>query len=232
MNNPFNFFDKIYCINLKERKDRWDECLSNFEKYEINNYERFDAIKINADLPSKKKGQIGCALSFTSCVKEAINKNYNQILILEDDFIFHDEKNELFNKFSKSINDLPVDWDCLYLGGTVGDFYGILPFNKFTDNLFKLKCAHTTHSIAFSRKGMLKMVNFFKDKQNWQVELINNYEAIDIFLAKDYQKNTLSFITSELLCYQRISESNIESNVYDYSEWMNRNFNYFKTILL
>ena len=62
MNNPFNFFDKIYCINLKERTDRWENCLRNFEKYEITNYERIDAIKINAYLSSKRKGQIGCSL--------------------------------------------------------------------------------------------------------------------------------------------------------------------------
>jgi len=62
--------------------------------------------------------------------------------------------------------------------------------------------------------------------------MINNFEAIDIFFAKHYQNQTNSFLTSELLCYQRVNTSNIENRVtYDYSELMNRNFNYFKSIL-
>ena len=40
MNNPFNFFDKIYCINLSERTDRWNECLKNFERYEKEFYSK------------------------------------------------------------------------------------------------------------------------------------------------------------------------------------------------
>jgi hypothetical protein len=61
--------------------------------------------------------------------------------------------------------------------------------------------------------------------------LINNFEAIDMFFAKDYQHKTNSFLTSELLCYQRVNASNIENAIYDYSQWMDRNFNYFKSLL-
>ena len=54
---------------------------------------------------------------------------------------------------------------------------------------------------------------------------------MDVFLAKEYHHKTKSFITTELLCYQKINLSNIEDNTYDYSEWMNRNFNHFKNLL-
>lgn len=228
MNNPFRFFDKIYCINLKERTDRWESCLKNFEKYEISNYERIDAIKVNGDLPSKRKGQIGCSLSFAKCFDKIIKEKISKVLIFEDDFEFKLEKKELFEKLNKSIFDLPDDWDSIYLGGTVISDYGYLPLQKYTTNLYKLQSAHCLHSTGFSLNGVQKIINFFGNTENWHVNLINQYEAIDIFFAKNYQKETNSFITSELLCYQKINKSNIEDNIYDYSEWMNRNFNFFK----
>jgi GR25 family glycosyltransferase involved in LPS biosynthesis len=231
MNNPFNFFDKIYCINLAERSDRWNECLKNFEKYEINNYERIDAVKIDANRPSKRKGQIGCALSFATCFEKMKKENLKNVLLFEDDFEFKYDKEILFEKLNNSLKDLPEDWDSLFLGGTVVNNYGFFPIEKYSDNLFKLNSAHCLHATAFSRKGILKIFDSFDNKIDWHKELINNYENMDVFMAKTYQHKTKSFLTSDLLCYQRISVSNIESAIYDYSEWMDRNFNYFKSLL-
>jgi hypothetical protein len=45
--NAFSFFEKIYLINLEERKDRLENSLINFNNYEINNFEKFNGIKIN-----------------------------------------------------------------------------------------------------------------------------------------------------------------------------------------
>ena len=231
MNNPFNFFDKIYCINLSERPDRWNECLKNFEKYEINNYQRIDAVKIDANIPSKRKGQIGCALSFVKCFEKIKNENLKNVLILEDDFEFQTDKETLFQKLNNSLKELPEDWDSLFLGGTIVNDYGLFPIQKYSDSLFKLNSAHCLHAAAFSKKGISKIFENFNNKTDWYKELINNYENMDVFMAKTYQHKTNSFLTSELLCYQRVNTSNIENTVYDYSEWMNRNFNYFKSLL-
>lgn len=231
MNNTFNFFEKIYCINLSERSDRWNECLKNFEKYDIKNFERIDAIKIKEQIDPKRKGQIGCCLSYAKTIEKAIEDDVNRFLILEDDFHFCDEKHVLNIKLKKSIDELPNDWDLLYMGGTIGNFYGIDPIYKFTDHLYKLKCSHTTHSIGLSKNGALKIKDFFQNKTHWYIDLINNYEAVDIFLAKDFLHKNNCFITSDLLCFQRPNYSDIENATHDYSEWMNRNFNYFKSLL-
>lgn len=231
MNNPFDFFDKIYCINLKERIDRWENCLKNFEKYEINHFERIEAIKVNDNLSTKRKGQIGCALSFAKCFDKAVKEKINKILIFEDDFEFKYEKNQLFNRLNQSISELPCDWDSIYFGGTVVSDYGHIPLKSYSQNLYKLQSAHCLHSVGFSLKGIEKIIELLNKNNNWHNELINNYEAIDVFFAKEYQYKTQSFITSELLCYQKINQSNIESEIYDYSEWMNRNFEYFKNII-
>ncbi len=231
MNNPFNFFDKIYCINLKERTDRWEECLKNFKKYDITNYEQVEATKITSQLPNKRRGQIGCAISFSKIFDTAIKNNNEKILIFEDDFEFVDDKENLFNKLNNSINDLPQDWDSLFLGGTLVNDYGHIPIKKYSNTLYKLNSAHCLHAVAFSKKGLLKIKKFFEKNENWYLDLINKYEAIDIFFARDYQYQTQTYIPNEILCYQRVNPSNIENAIYDYSEWMDRNFEYFKTII-
>ena len=35
MNNPFDYFDEIYCINLDHRKDRWQHAQEEFKKVGI-----------------------------------------------------------------------------------------------------------------------------------------------------------------------------------------------------
>jgi GR25 family glycosyltransferase involved in LPS biosynthesis len=228
MENIFNKFDKIFCINLEERTDRWQECILNFEKHNITNYERIDAVKIKEQIDPKRKGQIGCCLSYAKTIEQAIKENLNQFLILEDDFYFSYQKDILNIKLTQSFNDLPNNWDLLYLGGTVGNFYGINPIDKFTNNLYKLNCAHTTHSIAVSKNGALKIKDSFSNKTHWYIDLINNYEAIDVFLAKDFQNKNNCFITSDLLCFQKPSYSNIENTTRDYTQWMMQNFTFFK----
>lgn len=37
MKNPFDYFDKIYCINLDSRTDRWERTQTEFEKVGIEN---------------------------------------------------------------------------------------------------------------------------------------------------------------------------------------------------
>ena len=198
MKNPFDNFDRIYCVNLKERTDRWQECLKNFKKYDITNFERIDAVKINENIHPKRKGQIGCALSFAKCFEDIKNNNYKNALLLEDDFEFKYDKETLFEKLNKSLNDLPNDWDSLYLGGTIVSDYGFFPIEKYSENLFKLNSAHCLHSVCFSKSGVNKIFKFFNEFSDWKAQLINNFEAIDIFFAKHYQSNTNSFLTSEL----------------------------------
>ena len=38
MNNPFEYFSEIYCINLDERTDRLEHAMNEFSKAGINRY--------------------------------------------------------------------------------------------------------------------------------------------------------------------------------------------------
>lgn len=87
--------NRIFCINLKERLDRWESLK------DIPNIERFDAIKSKdcsdfdlqlnpADLSSKlyfklHPGAMGCYLSHYTLWNKIVDENIEYALILEDD---------------------------------------------------------------------------------------------------------------------------------------------------
>ncbi len=220
----WDFFDKIYCINLEERKDRWVLCEEKFEQYNIINYIRFEGIKIKDNLSNKKLGQIGCALSFYRIIKNAYENFYKNILIFEDDFYFVRSKDQTEIILKESISNLPKEWDVLYLGANIVYDYSNCPLSFFNKYLFKLNSAYCTHSISFSRNGINKFINRFANEDIFINEIIEKYEAIDIFMAKEFCFKNSCFITSEMICNQCASFSSIEGYNCDYSNELLKRF--------
>jgi GR25 family glycosyltransferase involved in LPS biosynthesis len=231
MKTVCNFFDRIYCINLEERKDRWQLCEGKFEEYGIINYTRFEGIKVKGDLTSKKLGQIGCTASIYYVIKDAFENNYDNILILEDDFKFIVPKEELIESLEKAFEEMPEDWDMFYLGANVTNQILNNPIEKYSENLLKLNSAYTTHSIVLSKNSFSKILDFYGPDSDWVHNTMKNYESIDVFFAKDFQVSNKCFIWKELLCLQEPDFSSIENSFHNYTDQMLNNFNYFKSIL-
>ena len=140
-NNPFDFFEKIYCINLDSRKDRWEKCVSKFSSLGIKDkVERFSAINLShlKDLNPKIRGRAGCALSHALILRKAKDLKLNNYLVLEDDFDLCHSPNECLDSLSKSSSQLPENWNIFYLGGNLTDEYGVFPLENFSENLFRL----------------------------------------------------------------------------------------------
>lgn len=225
MLNPFDTFDNIYCLNLKERSDRWDQCVKNFEKYDIKNYEHFLAYKVRAeDISPKREGQLGCAFSFCEIFKDAKEKQYNSILILEDDFDFLFEKDVLFEKLNLCLDELPKDWDMFYLGANVMDEIHETPLENYSNNLLRLLSGYTLHSVAISKQGIEKITS----EEKWDVDILYKYEAIDVFFAQIFQIKNRCFLSKEILSTQRPDFSSIEGTFYNYQDLMVNRFNFFK----
>jgi GR25 family glycosyltransferase involved in LPS biosynthesis len=121
-----NNIDKIYVINLKKNQDRLEKFMENAKKANVE-VERFDAVygkELKKDHPDILKyfikdhglnpGQIGCALSHIKIWEDAINNNYNNIIIFEDDAVIPED---FLDRFNEAYNELPNDWDILLLGG-------------------------------------------------------------------------------------------------------------------
>lgn len=226
-------FNKIYCLNLEEREDRWEICKENFLKYNIGG-ERFLATKVTRGVYEtdsfKRIGQIGCAISFCAMIDDAINNNYDSVVFFEDDFDFQGEPSKISENINKAYQELPKNWDMLYFGANVIDHFTNQPLESYSENLFKLNSAYALHSVAISRKGLLAIKEYFKDScyENWGIEMVSKFEAIDVFFAQVFQKENNCFITKDLLCLQRPDWSSIESLFFDYGDLMIQRFNQFK----
>ena len=133
------YFDKIYCINLDESTDRWDNCVKQFELYGIE-VERFPAIKVENGVNGLLIGEIGVMRSNYEIIKKAKKLGLKNILILEDDFAFIDDFNNIFEKLTEQI---PENWDFLYFGG---NHIGGLTY--VSENIYRMKHSYALHSFA------------------------------------------------------------------------------------
>lgn len=175
---------KAYCINLSERMNRWEEFKTQNIPFEV---ERFEAIKASP-------GWVGCRASYL----EVMKKVDGLTLVLEDDCLFLHPWEDVL----KIIPQLPVTWDCLYLGATLNQ-----ALERYSDNLFKLKKGWTTHAILY------------RDRRIPEFILANagNIRKIDVFLADVVQEKFNCFITQPLIATQRPGHSDIIDRFTDYA---------------
>lgn len=217
-----NNIDKIYIINLKHRTDRWEKCLEQLNKYNITNYERFDAIC--PDLNDIDKSQyinfntktdknyvmcaLGCKLSHYNVIKNAKKQSYNQILVLEDDFLLCDNFIDKYNEIINIIENENIDLNMLYLG--FSNYFK----NAYTDtsitNIKKMKNAMTTHAYILHN-------SFYNNVLN---EIENSSYEIDVCYSY-LQKNDIYGIYPCLISQQP-----------SFSDILNRNVNYSEFIKL
>jgi glycosyl transferase family 25 len=134
MNHIEEYFDKIFCINLDRRPDRWDICLAEFAKHNWTKFERFTAI----DDP--ENGNRGCTASHKILMDLIVENGWKKTLVLEDDFkIVAPNFHKQFNSMIKLV---PEDWEMLYLGG----HYAEPPISRVNKHVIKHGRMFTTSS--------------------------------------------------------------------------------------
>lgn len=198
-----SYFDKIFCINLNSRPDRWKEAEQEFNKHSIK-VERIAAVegaKMNLEFPPEiKEGAVGCSLSHFFCIKYAKQLGINKLLILEDDVEFVDNINELFSEY---IKEVPPDWDMLYLGG---QHYHGMNLQQVSEHVYKCEYTLTTHSVAFNST----VFDMFIDK------LIDITKPCDTHYAESHKKIN-AYVIIPHLTWQRQSYSDVEKVNVDYT---------------
>ena len=215
--NPFDFFEKVYCINLKERDDRWESCLKKFKEYDIVDVERVEGVRKKICNDEKNNGRYGCTASWEKVLKKIVQDNVSTALVFEDDFEFRFNKRDLFKRLNRSISQLPDDWDMLYLGGELVESYKTSPITSYTAGLYRLLSCYQTHSIAVTNNGAKMLLSYFVD--SWTDSIIKQYEIVDVFLARKAQRESQSFITTDFLCIQEPGKSNIENKHMDLQQY-------------
>lgn len=108
--NPFAYFDAIYCINLKQDVVRWEAVKSQAKALGfLSDLIHFPAVE------TPENHHIGCALSHRGILKMACDQRHEKILVLEDDVVFRSDTLALL---ARNIQELQTQkWDLWYLGG-------------------------------------------------------------------------------------------------------------------
>jgi len=197
------YFDKIYYINLERRKDRNQECIDELKKYNII-AERFNAINGESIIKSNwvhSLGAIGCLESHLQIIKNAKENKYNNILILEDDVIFDDNIEGIFENYYKQLDK---NWDILYLSGNHNQHEGNL-LNMVSDNIIKCYLTYTTHSYAVKSS----IYDIIIDK------LSNAVNPVDVEYTK-IQKISNCYAFYPGISSQRVGYSDIINNDVNY----------------
>lgn len=103
-----DLFDKIYVINLKRRRDRLIfmeyklnvlnidyQIIEAVDGYSDINKQLFDHLVKNKSVYLTSPGALGIIMTHINILNDALNMNYERILIFEDDILFH---NDFYNR--------------------------------------------------------------------------------------------------------------------------------------
>jgi len=161
------YFDKIFVITLDRAKERQESTRNYLGDIAFDFFLGADKLKMDLSTLIKdgiydegkakqmnrygKKmvlGHIACSLSHRNLYKHIIENKYQRVLIFEDDVI---PVIESLKHIIESLNELPEDWELVYLG-----------YNKHEIITPKLKRKQAFYAIS-SRLGLMKWNNVMVD---------------------------------------------------------------------
>lgn len=134
----WSFFDRRICLTTIP--EEWEIGRQEFERVGLK-VEKFQSIP-----------DIGPHQSFSKSEREILCQFWlseqSTMLHVEDDCIFRD-----LTHLPEALSELPDDWDVVYLGANL-ILWGDAPKpERYSEHLFRVTAAWTTHCVGYSRKG-------------------------------------------------------------------------------
>lgn len=149
------FFDHIFCINLKSRPDRLEQAAQEAHKNGFA-FQTFDAypakgMYFDGAANDSTKANAGCVASHRALLEIVAWNRWGRVLILEDDFQV--VVPDLEAAFTDAAKELPDNWDMFYLGGS----YAEDPKSRHSPRLIRTNGMMTTSSYAVTWQAARKM---------------------------------------------------------------------------
>ena len=171
--------DHVYLINLDRRQDRLSNMQAIFEELGIE-YERVQAVdgKVDVNDDYIKKlgiemmpefsepyhgrpltfGEIGCFMSHYNIWRDALNKNYQDIIVFEDDIRFEPFFRQKLSAVKEEIRQLNLEWDLIFLGRKI--LHNIEEnWVEDSDWLVHVNYTYWTLGYMMTKTGASKLVN-------------------------------------------------------------------------
>lgn len=161
--------DRIYVINMDKDKNRMKKLNTKMNKLGLE-YKRISGVngkKIYHKYKNRTKlrpGQLGCLLSHINVIKDAVKNNYNNILVLEDDIVFHKNFHDEFAKKYNKLIKKEKNFDLIYLGcsqSLEGD--GMWKYTKMKDEYYDNNLTDGTYAMLINKNIFNNILNAEKD---------------------------------------------------------------------
>ena len=212
MSNPFDFFDDIYCINLPDSVDRKNKMTEEFNKIGILNRVEW----ICAKPPPKNfrisnfryVGELGVGLSQIKCMIRSMSRNSDNCLIFEDDVFFDDN---ILQRMKNGINQLPQNWNALYLGGNPKE-----KLKDYSSELSSVGLILGAYGYSVNKPFMVELVEKYLDK------FTSNFPncTVDDIISKSVRNNN-SYTFDLPVCHPHTGLSIIRNAHRDYHNYIN-----------
>lgn len=200
-------------INLDSRKDRRahvESQLATLKEGGMPNLvaERFNAIKNVAH------GAIGCSMSHLRCIQIAKERNWDHVLVCEDDVLFTNVALFL-TQMSQFLATVP-DWDVVLLAGN-----NIPPFRVVNDACIQINnCQTTTAYLVRAHYYDALIANY---RTGIHLLMRNPTQKIDYAIDRywfELQRRDRWFLITPLSVVQREDYSDIEQRITNYEHLM------------
>jgi len=212
------FFDRIYCINLDRRQDRWRYVSAHLASVGLRAIERFSAIDVRNDPKLRPQerllrdnfsllGMCGCMLSHRRIVELAKAEQLRNVLVFEDDVKILKENTDSLDEALTQLEKL--EWDIFYLGATY-----LFKLEPAGQSLVRVaNGAYATHAIAYNHTIYDHLLNVLPaEPEDYLVSDAFQVNALDKWLQAGPFDRRRFYGTNPIMAVQGLQESDIAFN--------------------
>ena len=214
--------DRVVCINLDHRMDKWSTTQEIFERANIS-VERFSATNgasldpavdhavsdYHKSLRGLSAGEVGCLFSHARVLREMVARGDENLLVLEDDVDLSKDLDAAIGAAESLIR--AKGFDLLYLGGN-----HLRPLESTEDaRISRTRGTLTTSSYVVSRSYAERILPIL------EFETVVRQKQIDVVYYNTHPF-ARAFTFSPAIAWQRPTVSDIQGHSVDYSRAFGR----------
>lgn len=214
---------KVYVINLPSETERlslfqagYPSCLPTPTVYRALSGE-----EVTPPASWKtSKNRYALVLNFLDILKSSLNSD-EPLMICEDDAVFSDDFEEQFNTFMQNV---PADYDMLFLGGLHFDTVLAEPV-KVNDTTLRCKATLLTHCVIYNPASLQKIIDCL-EAQPWECIHAQDWRYVQMMLRPEWNVySPLKFLSA-----QRGGLLSSLDNVVRCSNAWNNDFKYYDPV--
>lgn len=190
----WSFVQRRICLTNDPAE--WQIAQVEFDRVGLE-VEKFQAVKEIGPHQSFSHSERNILLDF-------LHSDAETLLHLEDDVVFRD-----LSHLPQAIEELPEDWDVLYLGANLILWGNGEPNpERYSEHLFRVKCAWTTHAIGYNKKCVRRIL---EGQPSFDAQMFDNWLSTRL-------PELNAFCVAPMVAYQRPRFSSIWQRTDDYTE--------------